>query len=300
MGKFINLNLHHLLIFYFVASERSFSEASQKLFMTQPGVSFCVKSLERGVGAKLLHVRKKRVYLTTVGETLFRYAKVIREQAKEAEKFIEGIGEDMLSVGTSLTFSSITASVASIFEELFPEVNLSVANAPSFEVIEKLLDFQYDIAVVFNMDYSTSKLEAIRVSEGENLVLVAAPSHPIFGEKELRLADIYNYPLVLGPPKSATRRILLQKFIDIGLGEPPIRIEINHVASAKKLVEEGRGIDIMHRSNIEMELAEGKLKILPVVAPIKVGVNVLFHRDIPLNRVQKKFIQLAKEAFKES
>ena len=300
MGKFINLNLHHLLIFYFVASERSFSKASQKLFMTQPGVSFCVKSLERSVGAKLLHVKKKRVYLTTVGETLFRYAKVIREQAKEAEKFIEGIGEDTLSVGTSLTFSSIIASVASIFEELSPEVNLSVANAPSFEVIEKLLDFQYDIAIVFNMDYSTPKLEAIRVSEGENLVLIAAPSNPIFGEKELRLADIYNYPLVLGPPKSATRRILLQKFIDIGLGEPPIRIEINHVASAKKLVEEGRGIDIMHRSNIEMELAEGKLKILPVADPIKVGVNVLFHKDIPLNRVQKKFIQLVEEAFKES
>jgi len=42
------------------------------------------------------------------------------------------------------------------------------------------------------------------------------------------------------------------------------------------------------------------LKILPVADPIKVGVNVLFHKDIPLNRVQKKFIQLVEEAFKES
>lgn len=67
MVKPLKLNLYHLITFYFVASEKSFSVAAEKLFLSEPAVSLHIKSLERCTGVKLLDVRRKRVYLTKAG-----------------------------------------------------------------------------------------------------------------------------------------------------------------------------------------------------------------------------------------
>lgn len=298
MARPPKLNLYHLVTFYFVASEKSFSAASEKLFLTQPAVTLHIKSLERCTGVKLLDVRRKKVYLTKAGETLFQYAEEIYERAKNAERFLENQKESSLRIGAAITFSSVVASAASGFEQLFPHVKLRIRNGPSYQIVDELVDLQHDIAVVVSLNYHNGKLRAVRVSDGERLVLVTLPSSDIFSKEVLTLAEVCDSPLLLPPEKSATREVLLKRFeAERAKLRPSILVETDYLECAKRLAEEGRGIALMHVTNVEREIAEGKLKILPLADDIKIGVDVLVHRDVPLPPIGRKFISLVKEAF---
>jgi DNA-binding transcriptional LysR family regulator len=295
------LDLHSLVVFYFVASTDSITSAADKLCLTQPTVTYHIRSLERRVGVKLLDVRRQKVFLTHAGMGLFRYVNEIYQQMTSAEKFLEDLKEASLRVGIAATFSPIIASAAAKFEELHPHVKLIVRYASSFEVAKDILDSQVDLGVVVSMDYKNSKLKAIPISARERLVLVASPSSPISKEQRVELADLCGYPLVAGPETSATRQIILNKFEAEGLKVPPlIIVEVNSLEWGMNLVENGQGMGLYHMKVVEREIAEGRLKAIPLVNDIWVGADILLRTDTPEHPVAGRFVSLVKEAFKNA
>jgi len=88
MGRF-QLNLHHVISFYFLAKEQSFSRAAERLAITQPAVTQHVRGLETQFGTKLIILKKQRVHLTKAGEELFAYAEELFNQAVLTENFLK-------------------------------------------------------------------------------------------------------------------------------------------------------------------------------------------------------------------
>ena len=68
------LNYHHLLYFWAVARYGSVVRASQELRLAQPTISGQVRRLEDVIGEKLFERVGRRLVLTGVGRTVFRYA----------------------------------------------------------------------------------------------------------------------------------------------------------------------------------------------------------------------------------
>ena len=68
------LNYHHLLYFWAVARYGSVVRASAELRLAQPTISGQVRRLEDVVGEKLFDRVGRRLVLTDVGRTVFRYA----------------------------------------------------------------------------------------------------------------------------------------------------------------------------------------------------------------------------------
>lgn len=291
-------NLYHLIVFYFVASEKSITAAAEKLCLTQPAVTHHIKSLEKSASVKLLDIKRQKVCLTHAGEGLFQYAAEIYQQLVSAEQFVEDMKESSLHVGIAMSFSSTVAPVASAFEELYPHVKLMVTHAPSFEVVQDVLSSQVELGVVVSMDYGIPKLRPIAISEGEKIVLVASPSNPIFQKEHIELKDLCDYSLVLGPETSATRRVVFSKFEAEGLKlNPLIAVEVNSVEWGRSLVENGKGIGFYYTKNVEKEVAEGRLKVLPLGNDIRMGVDTLVRRDAFLPPIAERFISLLIEEF---
>jgi DNA-binding transcriptional LysR family regulator len=292
------LDVYNLIVFYFVASEKSITVAAEKLFLSQPTVTYHIKSLEKSVGVKLLDVKRKRLFLTHAGEGLFQYSKQIYQQLTDAERFVEDLKEINLRVGIAMSFSSTVASAASAFEELHPDVKLTVKHAPSFEVVQDVLSSQVELGVVVSMDYGIPKLRSIAISAEEKIVLVASPSSPIFQKEHLELKDLCDCPLVLGPATSATRRVVFSKFEAEGLKvDPIIAVEVNSVEWGRSLVENGKGIGFYYARNVEKEVSEGRLRVLPITNDIRIGVDALVRRDALLPPIAERFISLLRGAF---
>ena len=294
----LKLNLNQLVTFYLVAKEESFSSAAEKLYLTQPAVTQQIRTLERCAGVKLVDVRRQKVCLTKAGKVLLEYAGEIYEQARDAESFLSKVTESSLAVGVSTTVSPIVASVAGEFEQLFPDTKLTIRSAPSHEIVGGLLELEYDIALVISLDYGKRKLESTKISDGERLVLVVSPSFPESVDKPLKLADLCHYSFFLPRDGSATREILLNAFEAEGIqAKRYISVEADYLECSKRLAEMGGGIALMPDTNVRSEVAEGRLKIIPLINDIKVGVDALYRRDAPPHPHAKRFIQLTKKAF---
>jgi DNA-binding transcriptional LysR family regulator len=292
------LDLHSLVVFYYVASEESITAAADKLCLTQPTVTYHIRSLERHVGLKLLDIKRQKVFLTQAGIGLFKYVSEIYHQMTGAEKYLDNLKEASLRIGISTTFSTCLASAASAFEKLYPHVKLVIRSASSFEVAEDVLNSEVDLGVVVSMDYGNPKLKSVTLSSQERLVLVASPSSPIAQRQRLAFVNLCGYPLILGPETSATRRIILKKLRVRGCHMPsPIIVEVNSSEWGINLVENGEGVGLHHIKSVERSISEGRLKILPLSGEIWVGVDAILRADAPEHPMAERFMSLVKEAF---
>lgn len=292
------LDLHSLIVFYHVASEGSITAAAEKLCLTQPTVTYHIRSLEKNVGVKLLDIKKQKVFLTHAGKGLLRYVREIYQQMTGAERFLEGLKEASLRVGISATFSSTVALAAAAFKELYPHVRLIVRSTSSFEVVEDVLNSQVDLGIVVGVDYENHKLRQVELSPREKLMLVASPSSVISQKERIRLSDLCGYPMVLGPETSATRRILLNRLMTGGCHMPaPIIVEVNSLEWGMSLVVNGKGMSLYHSRDAEKEISEGRLKELVLSNDIWVAANALLRVDAPEHPMAEQFIALVKEAF---
>lgn len=292
------VDIHSLIVFYFVASEESVSSAAKKLFLTQPTVTYHIKALEDNIGLKLLDIRRQRVYLTQAGSGLFQYAKAIYQKVTDAENYLFTMKESCLRVGIAEIYSHIIGSVSTAFVTQCPDTKLIVRDELSLEVVEDVLNSQVDIGLVIKMEYNNPKLKAVEISPQEKIVVVASPD-TICNKKKIELTDLYNYPLVTGPEKSAIRRLIIKKFEDEGLKVPPTIIaEVNNVEWGINLVENGKGVGLYPLRVVEKKISERRLKVLPLINDLVVGVDALIRSDVPLHPLAEKFISLVKENFK--
>ena len=288
----------HLITFYFVTEGKSLSQASDLLFLSLPTVCLHIRALERGFGVKLLHVKKKRVILTEAGEALLPYAKELYQQAKSAEMCLQTFKEEVLRIGVALTLSATITTVAGKFRELFPNTKVKIKEGPSYKIVEETSDMQHDLAVVARLNYGNHKLETIGVSDGEKMIFIASPSDPLSREDELELTDLNGHPLILPAEKSATRQVLLQKLEEHQV-KPLVIAEVDNPESVRSLVRMGKGIALVLKTSVEDELPGGKLTVLPFKEDIRIGVDILVHRDNPLRSMGNRFVSLVRETYKK-
>jgi len=291
------LDLHSLIVYYYVASEGSVTAAADKLCLTQPTVTYHIRCLERNVGLKLLGIKRQKVFLTQAGEGLFQYVREIYRQMTGAEKYLEELREGGFRIGVATTFSACLASVAAEFKSLYPHVRLAIRSSASFEIAEEVLNSKVDLGIVVSMDYGSPKLKSVRLSSQQKLVLVASPFSPIAQREHVDLLSLCGYPLVLGPETSATRRILLKKIRIGGCAMPsPIIVEVNSPEWGISLVESGQGVGLYHVKSVQREIYDGRLKVLPLSRDIWVGADALLRADAPEHPMADRFISLVTEA----
>ena len=84
------LNYHHLLYFWAVARYGSVVRASAELRLAQPTISGQVRRLEEVIGEKLFDRVGRRLVLTNVGRTVFRYADEIFSLGRDLMGTLKG------------------------------------------------------------------------------------------------------------------------------------------------------------------------------------------------------------------
>ena len=84
------LNYHHLLYFWAVARHGSIVRASAELKLAQPTLSGQIRQLEHVLGVKLFDRVGRRLVLTDVGRTTFRYADDIFSMGQDLLSTLKG------------------------------------------------------------------------------------------------------------------------------------------------------------------------------------------------------------------
>jgi DNA-binding transcriptional LysR family regulator len=294
-----NLNPNDLLIFYTVAREKSLSSAAEKLFLTQPAITYHIQSLEGYTGVKLLEFKKRQATLTPHGKELFKYAEAIYEQLIEADKYINFVREANFRVGIASVYVSLVEPLLhSMFEGQKSGVKLVIKSGNAFEMVQDVLDSNLDLVIVPEFDYRSDKLNHIRVSNPEKIICFTSPQQKLSPEP-LTWQDVVKYPLVAGPETSVIRRIVSRKLKEEGLEEVSPAVEVSNITWTRNMVAKGKGLAFTVARDIEKEVSEGKFKLVPLQEYLEITAEAVTRSDVS-NPIIGRFIALVKKAFSYS
>ena len=162
----MDINYELYKVFYYVATFKSFSEASKKLFISQSAVSQSIKTLETKLNQTLFIRSTKKVQLTPEGEILFRNIEpaVNFIQRGEMQLLDSALTGGQIRIGASDTICRyfLVSYIERLHSE-FPNVHIKVTNATSIRCVELLQNGLVDFIVV---NYPTPILAASAQSKG--------------------------------------------------------------------------------------------------------------------------------------
>jgi DNA-binding transcriptional LysR family regulator len=290
------MDTRQLAAFCAVVERQSFSQAAERLGVTQPAVSLQVRALEKRLGKRLLDRSGRRVEPTEAGLALYRGAQ--RMLALEGQLLDEldaaGGGElgGTLEVGSSTgPGSTVVPVLLCEFQQQNPGVAVSLSISDTQSVVERVADRELELGIV----------GAARRHRGvtfepffrDDVVLACPPGHRFAG-KSVTLDDLKDEPLIVMQEGAGVRQVIEDELRQAGtrLRDLQPRLELGLQESARSAVAAGYGVTFISRAAIEADLSAGTL----ATARVK-GLDPA--RDVSLVRAAGRSPTRAAEAFVE-
>jgi DNA-binding transcriptional LysR family regulator len=130
------MELRHLRYFVCVATERSFSRASELLHVAQPPLSRQIQQLEEELGTQLLH-RGRPITLTEPGRYFFEQARTILQRIDEMRTMTQRIGKgERKQFGIGFVASTLYDSLPELirrFRITMPDVEVALSEMTTLE-----------------------------------------------------------------------------------------------------------------------------------------------------------------------
>jgi len=262
------MELNQLKVFCAVVEKKSFSRASEAVFLSQPTVSLQIRALEQELGTNLLDRQGREISVTGSGKLLYGYARKILQIADEAEQAIaqlKGLITGEIIIGAStIPGEYILPNLLARFKEKYPGIEINLAIGDTKEIIRKVLDHEVEIGFVGQKERG-EKLE-FRGFSTEKLVLVSPISPPWLPHDRITVEELKKIPFIIRESGSGTRSSIESKLHEFDVKEAELNIvmRVGSTAAVKKAVESGAGVSIISERAIENEIKLGLLRKVPI------------------------------------
>ncbi len=175
--------MNSLQISYFLTlcSEKSFSKAAQKLFVTQPSFSQMIKKIESEAGTELIDRSTSPIKLTEAGELFYsaclQYS-AIEEDLHNAISNLSELKSGRLSVGTT-PFRAATMMAKSIacFKHEYSGVEITIAEGSVKYLKNAVADGEIDLAICSG-SFDSSVYHSEELAD-ERMYAAVSPDSPI-------------------------------------------------------------------------------------------------------------------------
>lgn len=204
------MNTAQLSAFLAVADTLSFARAAERLHVTQPSVTYQIKSLESELGVRLVSRTTKSVRLTSEGKAFLADAEAIVGMVERASaRFSSRDGEPeplRFTVGCrgSAHASLLVESLSALARE-HPSLHPDLRIVPHEHLHQLLGDDQAN--VVLDFEDAGSKAERYRRLVTVGAVLVCPEGSPLSRRDVVRIEDLDGLPLALNHPQRVPSRL---------------------------------------------------------------------------------------------
>lgn len=271
--------------FWAVAETQSFTQASERLYLSQPAVSQAVKKLEQELGVTLFVRHARGVSLTAEGAVLHTHVReafgLINAGVRRIDS-LRRLQDGEVRVGSSDTFSQyLLLPALETFHRHYPHIRLHVTNGTSAETVAGLHRGLIDFGLV-NLPIVEDGLTVLR---GPSLQqgFVAGLPYQSLAQGLLPLEAIAALPLMLLDSESVTRGDLEKFFRQHGVRVLPTMELASHDLLVK-FARAGLGVAHVVLPVVHELLADGTLWEIRSTPELPVRrTGLAFVKDIPLS-----------------
>ena len=224
--------------FVTVVNEGNITKAAEKLFISQPALSYRLRHMEENVGHSLLLRTAEGITLTPQGEIYYEYCKrMLHDKEALEHALISSTGkiQGTLKIASSINFADYELPLLlKSFREQYPDVHIQVKTAFSHQVVK-----------MFN--------------SGDCMIAFARGGYEVSGHSELLLAEPYCLVYKdLVPPADLAKVPFIQYQTDASVaniidtwcaehfdGPPMIGMAVNSMSTCRHFVRAGLGWSIL-------------------------------------------------------
>lgn len=264
------MDTRQLHAFCAVVEKRSFSQAAERLGVTQPAVSLQVRALEKRLGTKLLDRSGRRVEPTEAGMLL--YAGAQRLLALEEELVNEVAASDFDGpLGGTFEIGASTGPGGVVLPRLLcefaanhPELHVQLSVADTQTIIDRVADRTLELGVVGAAPrHRTVEFEPFF----RDSVVLACPVGHRFAGRRISLKELRAEPMIVMQEGAGVRDVIEEELRTLGvrLRDMNVRLELGLQESVVSAVRAGYGVSFISRSAIESDLAAGMVTEARVV-----------------------------------
>ncbi len=189
-----------------VAECGSITEASRRLFVSQPSITASIRDLENEMGVHIFERTNKGVIVSEEGETFLGYARQVLDQADLLEGKYKGTSEQVphFSVSCQHYSFAINAFVDVIREFDAARYDFTLREEQTHEIIEDVAHMKSELGILYLSEHNREVIE--RMLAANELVFeglfCATPhvfvcaDHPLADHASVTLEDLEDYPFL--------------------------------------------------------------------------------------------------------
>ena len=295
------MDFDQIRAFINVAALRSFSEAGEKLFISQPSVSVRVKALEEELGVTLFDRSKAREpSLTEAGRIFLDYAQSILKLNDECREKLSGQREK--STGLIYTGASTVPGIYLLppllagFRKKHPAIEFNINILDTAAVLEGVFNYSFDLGLV-GLLKQDDRLKYLALMDDE---LVFCTAGGLLGQDRFKdgipLGQLFEHHLILREKGSATRLLLEKKLTEGGFKMDQFKgiTYINSLEGIKQAVKAGLGAAVVSKLSIADMVGLGELDQFTIRdVDLKRSLYLVYHHRRVLTRAAEEFIAYA-------
>ncbi|MDO5111741.1 MAG: selenium metabolism-associated LysR family transcriptional regulator [Clostridia bacterium] len=294
------MDFRQLEIFVAIVETGSFSQAGERLYLSQPAVTAHINALEKELDQPLLIRSRQGACLTEGGKLLYDYAlSALRERGEALINLSKGrLGATQIRIAaSSVPMQYLLPALLKGFREQYPDARFDVSLCDSLEVEHALHERRADIGFSGCLPFGPT-CACSTVARDQLLVITpltqryaSLPADAPFPPEWL-LSD----PMIVRESGSGTRRSFTNYLQKIQSGaEPNIIAVIEDSLAIKNAVAAGMGIAIVSQRAAEDYVQLGKLYAFPLGGDAVRELYILRRKRERLLGYNKEFFQFASE-----
>lgn len=292
MRKLKDINWNQVYYFYEVARKMSMKEAAEVTGVSIPTVSEQIKRLETLLETPLFHRRPRRIELTTEGETLFRYAKMMFEAGL---RFLDVVSPTLIGgypvrVGVQEGFAgSVEIDFLLRYFEVFSPFGTvhTVSEKNSDRMIEMIHAGEIDWGMTLTPP-SSPRLEYGKVASPEIVFIV---SSEIAEKYKNRLELFQNIPLARSRHDEQLNKLVTDHLQSSDVFVEEV-IESDHWDFCLRLAEQGKCVMAVAKSLMQSSLVSADLQSFTLGGPMVLNYYAVWRQTSNRMIAVRKLIEL--------
>jgi DNA-binding transcriptional LysR family regulator len=195
----MSMNIHHLELFYYVATHGGISEAVRKMpyGIQQPAVSGQMILLEEYLGATLF--RRRPFQLTPPGEELYQFIRPFFDQVEAVAGRIRGGVEQTVRIGASqIVLRDHLPLVLQQLRQRFPKLKLTLREGYHADLVAAMQRQELDVSITLFESKPPSGMQSLHLLDLP-LVLLVPKASKLKSAEDLWRQDRISETLITVP-----------------------------------------------------------------------------------------------------
>lgn len=279
--------------FKVLAETKNFSEAADRLAVSESTLSRHIKSLEDELGVSLFDRTSRSIRLNANGLLFLPYAEQFTSLYKRCTSALneaKAQKESTLKIASGYFVSDLLAKFHCENENI--SVTMLECRGEPGEIKDMLRREECELAFVMDFVDISNEFSSV-LFDTDRYIAVMPLSHPLAKRKFIALHDLINEPFISFKANSYSDNKIKALCQEAGF-EPKIILSADVGSSIAAFIKQGLGVSILQKKTLSKMDPTG-ISVVEIDPEIPISVFICYLRHTKLSTAAKRFIEYSTE-----